>query len=390
MRPLRGHRFVRAVYSRLTVSIAKLLKSGRAAHAFVQGGLPAAEELLDAIRKKKHEALGYLENVLVAIRASGLAELYAPLLAKEDLDDADDVLLGLRLLGATHDPRALTLLVRYLEDSERMWRDRAAAAIAELAFPTGAPHLVAYARELLPDGDVAALADRCARDYEMRPLRALIAVAIGLARVGDHSLAFVPISLVTHTYPKRTDRFEQLAVRIEAAEALQHVVGPGLYDAIAACIRGREVEAARHGAFAAFLLGTRKMVPLLIEAAKKRDHELKANAPIWLHRLFARDDAYEEMPLARRIKQLGEIPDGVVYRMGKPREERDVIELLRTELAHDALRELSITLGDLSALSVIDARDQPELYRRAVERLAAHPAEPGSLRRHGFAIPLPW
>lgn len=376
------------------MSLARILTSQRAAHTFAQGGLPAAEELLDAIRNKKHEALGYLENVLVEVRAPELVDLYAPLLDRRDLEDADDVFLGLRLLGATHDARAVPRLVRYLADEARLWRDRAAMALADLALPEAREPMLAYARELLPEPSpkaLGALADRCARDYEMRPLRALIAIAVGLARLGDHRLSFVPITLIDHEYPKRTDRFEQLAVRIEASHALRHVVGEGLLSAIAACIRGREVEAARNGMFAAFLVGTAEVVPLLVEAAKKRDHVLRNDAPIYLHRLFARDEDYEERSPAARAKWLAGrvIPAGVVFRMGNPREERDVIELLRGEYAGDALRELSITLGEFGASSLLDAREQKDLRERALSRLASHPAATGTLRRHGIAQPIP-
>ncbi len=223
----------------------------------------------------------------------------------------------------------------------------------------------------------------------MRPLRALIDIAVGLARLGDHQLAFVPIALIEHEYPKRTDRFEQQMVRIEAARALRHVVGPGLEEAIAACVLGREVEAARHGAFAAFLVGTAPMVPLLVAAAKRRDHELQNNAPIWLHRMFERDASYEERTPRARAKWLAAqptIPEGVVFRSGKPRVEEEVVELLRGEYASDALRELSITLGDFAASRLLDARDQKDLYARARARLAEHPAQPGALRRHGVDV----
>jgi hypothetical protein len=372
------------------LSLASIFQSPSSALEFVARGYPAAEELLEAIRSEKHVAVGQLEGLLVAIRAPALVDLYAPLIARDDRGEARDVLLGLRLLGATADERALPHLVGYLEDRGRLWRDRAAVAIAELAVPAGRAALVAHARELLGDDDLPSLADRCAREYEMRPLRALIEIAIGLARLGDHSLAYVPITLVSHRYPRRTDRIEQMAVRIEAASALKHVVGDGLRDAIAACIRGGEVEAARHGAFAAFLVGTRAMVPLLVEAGRKRDHELRNNAPIWLHRLFARDGEYRERSASARAKWLAaqEFPEGVVLRMGKPRDEREVVELLKTPFAHDALRELSITLGDLGALRDFDARDQPVLHRRALERLAEGSAEPGILRRHNHPVPM--
>ncbi|MGZ3422141.1 MAG: hypothetical protein ACXVEE_29995 [Polyangiales bacterium] len=363
-----------------------LLKSPKRAHAYAQQGLASAEVLLDAIRNERHPAIGYLENVLFEVRAPELVELYAPLLASEE-----DVLLGMRALAATRDPRALPHLVKCLRDPEHAWRDRAAAAIATLAVPAGAAPLLEYARELLPSFDEAsvhALADRCAIDWEMRPLRAAIAMAVGLARLGDHRLAVVPITLVEHEYPKRTDRIEQLAVRIEAASALRHVVGPGLSRAIAACIRGRDVECARSGAFAAFLVGTEPMVSLLVEATKKRDHELKNNAPIWLHRLFAHDERYEEKtPRALRsfLEERPHIPEGVSFRMGKPRDERDVVELLAGDLASDALAELRITLG-LEASTLLDARYQPQLMTQARALVAARPLAEGCLHRHGHAF----
>jgi hypothetical protein len=376
------------------VPLATILRSERDAHRFAQRGVPAAEELLEAIRKKKHEALGYLENVLIDIRAPELVDLYAPLVEVDDLESSDDVFLGLRLLGATRDPRAVPHLVRYLGDPSRRWRDRAATALARMALPEGRDPLLAYAGELLPEqdaGGIGALADRCATDYEMRPLRALIDIAKGFARLGDHRFAFVPFALIDHVYPKRTDRFEQTMVRADAAHAIRHVVGEGLLGAIASCIRGREIEAARHGAFAAFLVGTAEMVPLLVEASKKRDHELRSNAPIWLHRLFAPDGAYEEMKPAARAKWLAarEIPSGVVYRAGKPREESELIALLGTENARDALRELSVTLGDLDESRLLDPREQSDLGERARARLGRFPARSGTLRRHGLECAIP-
>ena len=133
-------------------------------------------------------------------------------------------------------------------------------------------------------------------------------------------------------------------------------------------MRGREVEAARNGAFAAFLVGTAEVVPILVDAAKKRDHELRNNAPIWLQRLFARDQDYEELSSRARAKWLGaqrEIPTGVVFRMGKPRDERELVELLRGDLADDARKELEITLGDFGASRLQSAREQCDLYERA-------------------------
>lgn len=78
-----------------------------------------------------------------------------------------------------------------------------------------------------------------------------------------------------------------------------------------------------------------------------------------------------------------------MFRTGRPRVEEDVVELLRGEYARDALRELSITLGDFGASRLLDARDQKDLYARARARLAEHPAQPGALRRHGVDLRAP-
>jgi hypothetical protein len=369
----------------------RIVESDAAARRFVERGVPSAEYLLEAIREKKHEATGRLENILLEIRDPTLVALYAPLLAGEDLERSDDVLLGLRLLAGTRDPSAVPHLVRYLSTKERFWRDRAASALAEMALAEAREPLLSYADELLEDrGSLGALADRCAREWEMRPLRALIDVAVGLARLGDQQLAFVPIELATHAWPPRTDRFEQLAIRIEASHALRHVVGSGLVAAIDACVRGREIETARNGAFAAFLVGTADVIPILLAAGKRRDHELRNNAPIWLHRLLANDADYEEMTPAARARWVRPIPPGVVYRCGHARDEREVIELLRSEHARDAFEELSITLGEMPASRLIDVREQKEeLHARAVARAQRFPATPGALRRHGreFAVP---
>jgi hypothetical protein len=372
-------------------TLARIVESDAVARRFVERGIGSAELLLDAIRQKKHEATGRLENILLDVRDPGLVELYAPLLRGDDLERSDDVLLGLRLLAGTRDPRAVPHLVEYLANADRFWRDRAASALADMAIDEGRGPLLAYASELLPDRKaLGALADRCARDYEMRPLRALIDVAVGLARLGDQQLAFVPIALATHAFPPRTERIEQHAIRIEATHALRHVVGDGLVAAIDACVRGREIEPARNAAFAAFLVGSSDVVPILLAAGKRRDHELQNNAPIWLHRLFAPDDEYEEMKPAARAKWVRPIAPGVVYRCGHPRDEREVIDLLLTEHARDAYRELSITLGDLGASRLLDVREQKkELHARAVARSREHPATPGALRRHGHELPMP-
>jgi hypothetical protein len=83
------------------------------------------------------------------------------------------------------------------------------------------------------------------------------------------------------------------------------------------------------------------------------------------------------------------IPPGVVYRAGKPREESEVIALLGTESARDALRELSVTLGDLGESRWLDPRGQSDLGERARERLGRFPARAGTLRRHGLECAIP-
>jgi len=370
----------------------------RAAFELTREGAPAVKLLLEAILAKSDPAVGYLESVLMETRCPEAVDLYAELLDRDDLESFEAVGLGLRALGATRDPRATPHLARYLEDRTRLWRDEAARALGELRDPKAHAPLLAYTAEIVGErvdaNAVRALADRCARDYEMRPIRALVAMSIGLGRLGDQALAVVPITLVGHTFPRRTDREDAIAVRIEAAYALRHVVGKGLVGAMGRAIVDREPEIKRAGAYAAFLLGTEPCVELLASAAASRDPVLRCSAPIWVHRIFAKDEEVEETSAAAFRHWLAKrptIPDGVTFRMGKPRDEADVVELLGTNAyADEALAELRITIGDdFGASLLVEARDQRELLPRARRVVRETPLPPGSLVRHGRVFTAP-
>lgn len=348
--------------------------------ALVTAGEPVIPALVAALN---HEvAVPVLTAVLAGLALADPIATLGPL-AEEAAGSGAVAEAALAALAASGDPRALPILAA----SPR--RFAATVALGDLGDARAIAILRARAAPWLGDD----LRDPPALDLSVRAhrrdLQFLLTVASALAKLGDHSLTWLAVSLAGTT----TGGDPAAEVRRAAARALCYVTGPGVATALHQLARDPDEAVAITALHAMLYLGRIDEVDGWI-AALAAGGRVAATAQ-WCLEAFAGEHPMGApgAPVSQRHAQIwwdcarDHYRPGVCYRLGEPAHPAQLVALLSQNPAH--LRaELRIRTG----IAIADELGGFPVSRSEHARIAAwshaHAAQfqRGELHRWGRSV----
>jgi HEAT repeat protein len=366
-------------------------KSEKSAAQLASIGMKAIPAVIDALRTKSKDTTQVLSKVLLLIHHPDMAQVLLNLINEEKSDLALTAFWALKLLK---DPRTLQPLSSYLLDSTKhdTRRSLAAEVIGELGDPQAASILLEVVNGILRKPDVTpVLKGRpLSQDVEIDEgiLRVVIAISVALAKLGNHEMAPVVISLLH--YRSSNVYSDAEVIRTQAAGALKYVVGLGVFSALQGALRDDYDEVRLKAIDAMFYLGVKEAVNELILSLNDASSMVSELALIRLGDLsgeiFKNDMSVAELKVwwKRHEKKYN---TGVCYRLGKPIWLPDVIALLKqAHLRDQIVRELQIITGfDFGYNPHISAKKQKNLLKQAQAwwDRKGHHFESGSLYKYG-------
>lgn len=285
-------------------------------------GPPAAARVVEALRSE--DATFALGDVILQMNDPQLVPLLLPELSAES---SVLVLTVMRALGRLRDPRAEGPLINVLTDARHYETDRAVAAEAL--------SILGSAEAMEPLQAVAVTA------MEAQEPRLALAATVALARLGDHSRVRIAVELVA--YP------DDPIVCAQAAKAMQTVVGPGVFAALAAALQDDFEETRRNAVDALFYLGTRECIEALASVLTDEDTTTAGLARRRIDGLTDNDPG--EIGRASFdhwwAKNVASFPSDTTFRLGGPLKVGKLVSLLeqRDERA-DVAKELHVITGE--------------------------------------------
>jgi hypothetical protein len=366
--------------------IAKLVKNAQgegaraaaAAARLVELGMPVVPHVVEAIRATGDWPSATLLGVIPRIRVKALVPYMLELIGEKETYLP---LMAFRALAKSKDSRALAPLLKEFQDetNTKTMRGGAADALGELGDLRAVPALLRAVRDIERRGEL--------KGYPALAVRAVVA----LARLGNHELARIPISLAVG---------RDAAARRQAASALKSVVGPGIFEVSKRLLRGRDYELRSEAVDALFYLGLPESIELFISAlrAEEEDPDFADKLRDRINDLtgqrftFATED--EEIRGWWREHQHEFVPL-VCHRHGKPIEVRKLVSLLKTKergWRYWLFEELRIITGeDFGLVPEIEAERQADAVARAEAwaRKQGGKFEAGALYKYGFRQSLP-
>lgn len=348
-------------------------EAARAAARLAEIGMPAFGPVVEAVRRSSGPSEA-LSSALLRMRGPEVTAALTGL-----LDERDPFLpsLAAEALGRAGEAGAVQPLLDLYRHELKSDSARAAAALAlgELGDLSVVPELLKTAREI---AESARLEERAAL---------VCAAAAGLAKLGNQDLAETVATLALSTDSQVAD---------EAAFALKHVVGRGLFPALRKARRSTMTEARQEALRAIYYLGISESIAELISYVKDGDDsapDLVYDAIRYLHDLTGQDFEWSIDPaeLRKWWKQNGaQFSPGVCYRLGRPFDLNDLAELLAATEAprlKERLDELHVITGEEFGLDPSrPVEEQPEVAERAREWLRENAGsyERGAVYRYGY------
>ncbi|MFL6332159.1 MAG: HEAT repeat domain-containing protein [Pyrinomonadaceae bacterium] len=307
-------------------------ESAAASARLAEIGLPALGPVVEALRQSPP----YSEALRDAIRRMGRRETAPALAGLLKESDSMLTLVAAQALASSGDARAVEPLLELFKDEDAFSaaRGQAALGLARLRAEQAVP-------------DLLATLQRVARGRKDRESASLIRqTVVALAMLGNQEGAATAIALARH---------RDHAVKDEGAKALRHVVGRGLFPVLRATRRRKSTDARQEALAALFLLGLRESIeellsyveggdnsaPYLIDAAVGRLSDLTGEAFKWnvkppeLREWWRQHEA--------------QFDPHVCYRLGRPIDLADFVELLATDEPNERgrlLAELQIITGE--------------------------------------------
>jgi len=317
-------------------------------------GIDAVPHILNVLNQAEpYGQRSRLNDVLLKISAPEIVPLLANSL---DATNIDLSITAFEILGHSGDERALSPLVERLisAESTSSHRRQSAHALGELSDQRGVEPLLSLASNILHgQNDLDAALDRllseAEQEFNVDHLRLIIAVATGLAKLGNHLLAPVVVG-ITSFNPEESQLSElddMQLVRAEAAQALCHTVGRGMLPALHSAVCEGNTETRDAALEALFYLGLPESIEILLSRIDDSSDQVANNALVWFNRLTGTDfEPFDDDPSAIRAwwnDHCSEYQSGVCYRLGKPLSVENVIEQLRVpNSTRDIVRELYI------------------------------------------------
>jgi hypothetical protein len=269
----------------------------------------------------------------------------------------------------------------------------AAEALGELGDPRAIEVLLNVSNHILSEPDIAPaigglpLPEDVEVDESM--LRLLLSVAIALAKLGNHTMASIVISLLH--YNSSDVYSDDEMIRTQAARALQYIVGSGIFRALQDALHDAYDEVRLNAIDAIFYLGIRDAISELIlcvndESTRVSEHVLTRLGDLTGKRF---EDAVQLEDLQMWWSQHEkEYDSGICYRLGKPLWLPDVIALLKKKLQKSqVIQELQIITGlDFGYSPHVAVKSQTAVLKRAQawwEQEGGH-FEAGSLYKYGY------
>lgn len=347
-------------------------EAARAAARLAEIGMPAFGAVVDAARQPSGPSEA-LSGALLRMRGPEVTAALTGLLAESD---AFLPSIAAEALGRAGDARAVRPLLDLYgnEMKSESARGAAARALGELGDGGVVPELLKTAREV------------AGSERREERVGLVCAAAAGLARLGNQELAEAVARLALS---------QDRVVADEAAFALKHVVGRGLFPALRKARRSRMTEARQESLRAIYYLGIPESIEELISYAEGGDDsapDLVYEAVLYLHDLTGQDFKWNIDPkeLRRWWKQnRAQYEPGVSYRLGRPSDLNGLAELLAaTEAARlgERFDELRLITGEDFGLDPFrPAEAQPEVAERAQKWLRenADRYERGAAYRYG-------
>jgi HEAT repeat protein len=251
-------------------------------------------------------------------------------------------------IGRARDPRALGPLLDFVSNPEN--RDARRSLAADALGELGDAQAIA---PLLQVVDGAS---------EVRSFELALSAVIALAKLGDHSRAAVPLGLSAHT--------KDPSIRPRVAQALQYVIGPGLFSALQEMVRDKQVEVRLHTIDALFYLGVKESIAELITLANDKSPVVST-----MSRARIADLSGEDFPDYIRVRDLrgwwktnqDRFTQGVCYRLGERIWLPNIIALLaEPNMRERTVAELRMITGfDFGLDPLASIREQDDLLRNA-------------------------
>ncbi len=355
-------------------------------------GMPAVPAIIDAIREREKDPVWNLRKALLQIRDPDIVPVFIELI--ED-PNSNLMLTAFESLGRLKDTRAFKPLSDYLLDSTKQEtrRSLAAKALGELGDLQAVEKLLIVARAILQQPDVVpAVKESSISEWEEideSSLRLVLSIVVALSKLGNHEMVFVVTALVRY---RNNDVYsDDEVIRAQAAEALQYVVGPGVFPALQSALRDDYAEVRLKSIDAVFYLGVKEGINELMQCVKDENSSVSNNAIVRLNDLT--DEIFDHNAGVTQLKEWWSRHEeaysaGICYRSGRPIWLPDVIALLDTPRLRDqVIRELRIITGrDFGYNPYIPAEDQGDLSKHAQAWWEAEVGrfEAGRLYKYGY------
>ncbi|HEX7317666.1 MAG TPA: HEAT repeat domain-containing protein [Pyrinomonadaceae bacterium] len=349
-----------------------LEEASAAAARLAEIGLPALGPVVAALKQSP----SYSEGLRNAVRRMGRPETVPALSELLKENDSLLTLVAAEALGRAGDERAVGPLLELFRDEDAFYaaRGQAALGLARLRAEQAVPALL----------DVLKKAARGKKDQESAAF--IRQTAVALAMLGNQEGAEAVIALARH---------RDSAVRDEAAKALRHVVGRGLFPSLQKALRSKSTDLRQEALEALFHLGLRESVEELVAYVKRGDAdapELIDAAVRRLRDLTGEAFGWNVTPVELREwwkQHESRFDRNVCHRLGKPIDLADFVELLATDeepVRKRLLTELHVITGEefgLDSYRPIGA--QPEVIERALKWLGenADTYERGAVYKYG-------
>lgn len=310
---------------------------------------------------------------------------------------------ALKALGRSKDKQALSGLLTLLQDdSLSEFRQRnVVAALGNLGYADAVPDLNRFMQEMVKGAatdpqDIKRFIDAAQeqKTIDEETLRLAIEVALASAKLGHHHY-YPLVAALTNYHSENASMGDDEVVRLEAVDALQIVVGPGMIDVLASVLKnGRSSEICENALWALFYLGAKEVVPILIDQATNGKKPLIISEALYLLKEMVGDSSFDTAQAAQtwwQDKQT-EFQSGICYRFGQPINLTTLVHRLESSQNRVLLgRELNIITGvDFGFGEIIMWQDPNDLIKNVNRWLPEEGKQytAGQLYKYGFARDL--
>jgi HEAT repeat protein len=247
----------------------------RAAARLVLLGADATAPMLEALRAASPDRILPIARTVSRIRTAEALPRLAAFARDPDYKVAP---AAIDAIGFSRSESAAEVLGGLLA-APTPHRDRVARALGELGDPRGREILAAEAARLIVEPQDASALDAATAqardDGDPSNLRSYIAIAVALAKLGDHALARSVGTLSSYDRAAQEDP-ESYIVRLEATHALRVLVGPGLFAHLVDALGDPSQEVQESALRSMLLLGAKQSVAAWLDV----ERDIAALAPL--------------------------------------------------------------------------------------------------------------